>query len=225
MHGLGQVDVTDVLDRLGPDESITAFVIASVGRAVAQHPAVHAYRDFRGRLVEHSAVDVTTMVEVATSRGPFPLAHVVRGAEKKSVAAITTEIRSVKDRPHRSRYGRWLDTVSASVSRVPLVATVFYWVVARSVAMRRQVGTVTVSSVGMYLGGSGFGIGVPTIMPLTVLVGAVAERPWVVDGEVMVRRVLDLTITIDHVTVDGGPAARFGATLRELLESGAVLEG
>ena len=61
-------------------------------------------------------------------------------------------------------------------------------------------------------------------MPLTVLIGGVAERPWVIDGEVVVRRILDLTVTIDHTTVDGAPAARFGATLRELLETGSVLD-
>ncbi len=75
----------------------------------------------------------------------------------------------------------------------------------------------------MFLGGSGHGIGVQTIMPLTVLVGGVTERPWVVDDEIVVRKILDLTVTIDHTTVDGGPAARFGATLRELLEAGGVL--
>ena len=94
---------------------------------------------------------------------------------------------------------------------------------ARSVAARRRVGTVTLTSVGMFLGGSGHGIGVQTIMPLTVLVGGVTERPWVVDDEIVVRKILDLTVTIDHTTVDGGPAARFGATLRELLEAGGVL--
>ena len=82
---------------------------------------------------------------------------------------------------------------------------------------------MTLTSVGMFLGGSGHGIGVQTIMPLTVLVGGVTERPWVVDDEIVVRKILDLTVTIDHTTVDGGPAARFGATLRELLEAGGVL--
>ena len=37
------------------------------------------------------------------------------------------------------------------------------------------------------------------------------------------REVLDLTVTVDHNVVDGAPAARFAATLRELIETGRVL--
>ena len=79
-------------------------------------------------------------------------------------------------------------------------------------------GTVALSSVGMMTGGGGFVIGVPMISSLTVLIGGATPQPWVVDGEVAVRRVVDIVIMIDHFVVDGAPAARFGATLRRLLE-------
>ena len=48
-------------------------------------------------------------------------------------------------------------------------------------------------------------------------------RPRVIDGQVTVRDVLDLTLAIDHNVVDGGPAARFGAEFRALLESAAAI--
>ncbi len=225
MHGLVQLDVTDAIEAMERDgeRSLTAFVIASVGRAAAEHPAVHAYRDFLGRLVEHADIDVATMIEVETASGPFPLAHVVRSAHGRSVEDISDEIHRVKVTPRQSQSGRWLNRFAAPLTRIPFLVAAFYWCAARSVTARRRVGTVLVSSVGMFIGGSGHGIGVQTIMPVTVLVGGITERPWVVDGEVVVRSILDLTVTIDHTTVDGGPAARFGATLRELLETGAVL--
>jgi pyruvate/2-oxoglutarate dehydrogenase complex dihydrolipoamide acyltransferase (E2) component len=50
-----------------------------------------------------------------------------------------------------------------------------------------------------------------------------ARRPKVVDDQVAVRDVLDMTLTIDHNVVDGAPAARFAARLRELIERAAVL--
>jgi pyruvate/2-oxoglutarate dehydrogenase complex dihydrolipoamide acyltransferase (E2) component len=226
MHGLVQVDVTEPIARIreDPRATLTAYLTASVGRAAAQHPAVHAYRDFLGRLVQHEEVAISTIVEVATSDGPFPLAHVVRNAQGRSVGDIAEEIHTVKTRPRGSRSGRWLDKLAVPLSRVPLLLRLFYWFVARSATARRGIGTVTLTSVGMFLGGSGHGIGVQTIMPLTVLIGGVNERPWIVDGEIVVRRILDLTVSIDHNVVDGAPAARFGATLRRLLESGAVLD-
>jgi hypothetical protein len=38
---------------------MTAFLAASVARAAAGHPEVHAYRDWRGRLVTHQFADVS----------------------------------------------------------------------------------------------------------------------------------------------------------------------
>ena len=50
-------------------------------------------------------------------------------------------------------------------------------------------------------------------MSLQVVVGGMSPRPRVVDdGEVEVRDVLDLTVTIDHNVVDGAPAARLAPT-------------
>src|SRR5674536_315045 len=69
MHGLLEVDVTEARGLLGAHEpplSLTAFVIASVARAAAAHTEVHAYRDWRGRLVRHRHVDVQTLIEVPT---------------------------------------------------------------------------------------------------------------------------------------------------------------
>ena len=54
IHGLVEIDLTDVRPRLlaaEPPLSKTAYVVATVARAVALHPEVHAYRDWRGRLV------------------------------------------------------------------------------------------------------------------------------------------------------------------------------
>jgi len=98
-----------------------------------------------------------------------------------------------------------------------------YAVMARSVAVRQRVGTVAVTSVGMFAGGGGFGLTPMTLMTLEVVVGGMAKRPRVVDGRIEVRDVLDLTIAIDHNIVDGAPATRFCAGLRQIIESAAVL--
>jgi pyruvate/2-oxoglutarate dehydrogenase complex dihydrolipoamide acyltransferase (E2) component len=81
---------------------------------------------------------------------------------------------------------------------------------------------VAVTALGMFAGGGGFGIAPLTLMSLQVLVGGISDRQRVVNGEVRVRRVLELSVTIDHNVVDGGPA-RFGAELRQLIESASVL--
>ena len=71
-----------------------------------------------------------------------------------------------------------------------------YAVMARSVAARQRVGTVAVTAVGMFAGGAGFGITPLSLMSLHVIVGGMSQCPRVVDGQVIVRDVLDLTLAI-----------------------------
>mgnify|MGYP002065811994 CR=1 FL=1 len=59
------------------------------------------------------------------------------------------------------------------------------------------------------LGGSGAVISVMALASAQVLVGGATDRPWVVDGEIVVRRIVDLTVQIDHRVVDGADGARF----------------
>ena len=228
MHGLVDLDVTDAIDllrRSDPPLSFTAFVVASVARAAAAHQEVHAYMDWRGRVVTHRHVDVATIVEVETADGPFPLAHVVRDAEVRDVADLTVELRRVKRDGRDRSAGGGLARAAVLGTRVPGVLAVLYRVMGRSVRVRQRVGTVGVTAVGMFAGGGGFGISPPTLMSLQVLVGGITKRPRAIDDAVVIRDVLDLTVTVDHDVVDGAPAARFGADLRELVERASVLRG
>jgi pyruvate/2-oxoglutarate dehydrogenase complex dihydrolipoamide acyltransferase (E2) component len=226
MHGLLEVDVTEarrLLAQHEPPLSLTAFVVASVARAAAAHPGVHAYRDWRGRLVQHRHVDVQTLIEVPTAQGPFGLVHVVRDADARGVAEISSELRGVKADPGATATGRLVQAVAPVAGRVPGLFRAMYAVMGRSVRVHLQTGTVQVTAVGMFAGGAGFAIAPPTLASLLVVVGGLSRRPRVIDEEIMIRDVLDVTITIDHNVVDGAPATRFGAELRSLLESAAVL--
>lgn len=219
MTSLIQVDVTDAIERVkSADLSPTAFVLACVGRAVAAHPEVHAYRSWSGRLVMHRHVDIATIVEVHTPDGVFPLAHPMRHTESRSVSDLSSELRGVRDDTAASGSGRLLMRWGSVAGQVPGLIGLGYLTARRSPSVRRRTGTVTASAVGMMMGGNGFAIGTPTVSTLTLIIGGMGERPWVIDGELTVRTILDLTVQIDHRVVDGAPAARFGATLRQLLE-------
>jgi len=226
MYGLMEVDVTKakrILASYDPPSSLTAFVVASVARAAAAHPEVHAYRDWLGRLVTHNHVDVTTLVEISTPQGPFGLPHVLRDADIREVDDLTAELRRVKREPVASASGRWLDRAAPIATRIPGAIAAMYAVMVRSIAVRQRVGTVAVTAVGMFAGGGGFGITPPTVMSLQVVVGGMTQRPRVIDGHIETRDMLDLTVSVDHNVVDGAPATRFGADLRHLIESAAVL--
>jgi 2-oxoisovalerate dehydrogenase E2 component (dihydrolipoyl transacylase) len=49
-------------------------------------------------------------------------------------------------------------------------------------------------------------------------IGAIRERPWVVDGALAVRRTATFTLAFDHRICDGGEAGRFVTYVADLCE-------
>ncbi len=67
----------------------------------------------------------------------------------------------------------------------------------------------------------GYGWGVPVAAAsLVITVGGLAAKPGVVEGHIVIRDYLCLTLSFDNRITDGGPAARFANRLKELIESG-----
>jgi pyruvate dehydrogenase E2 component (dihydrolipoamide acetyltransferase) len=55
-----------------------------------------------------------------------------------------------------------------------------------------------------------------TRVPLLLTVGAISEKPWVVDGKVEVRPIMPIAVTFDHRLIDGIHAAQMAKTFKEL---------
>jgi pyruvate dehydrogenase E2 component (dihydrolipoamide acetyltransferase) len=78
--------------------------------------------------------------------------------------------------------------------------------------------TFTVSNLGMF----GIKDFVAMVNPgegAILAVGAVADQAVVRDGEMVVRKMMSVTAACDHRVIDGAMAARFLATLRQILEN------
>ncbi|MCC6278250.1 MAG: 2-oxo acid dehydrogenase subunit E2 [Oligoflexia bacterium] len=57
-----------------------------------------------------------------------------------------------------------------------------------------------------------------TRVPMHMAVGAVRERPWVVDGQVVVRPIMSVGVTFDHRFMDGVHAAHMAKTFRQCFD-------
>jgi pyruvate dehydrogenase E2 component (dihydrolipoamide acetyltransferase) len=78
-------------------------------------------------------------------------------------------------------------------------------------------GTFTISNLGMY----GVEIFTAVLNPpqaAILAVGAIEEKPVVVDGELVARPLMAMTLTCDHRAIDGAKAAEFLRELKTLLE-------
>lgn len=222
IRGLLEIDVTEPRRliheheaRTGEKLSFTAFLTACVGHAVDQNKYLHAYRDWRGRLVLYDAVDIATMIEVERDGKKFPVGHIVRNANEKSFLDIHSEIRKVQTKPLGDKEAQSLYAVSALPR---FLRRLLLRLMDRSPRLiKRYRGTVMLTAVGMFGDGGGWGMSLPT-HTLGVTVGGIEQKPGIVAGQVAVREYLNVTLDFDHDIVDGAPAARFAQRLRTLVE-------
>ena len=232
IHGLVEFDVTRPRallrahkERSGESLSFTAFVLHCVGRAVAEDRMVHAVRDWRGRLVLFDDVDVNTIIEIELEERRFPLAYVVRAVNRRSVRELHDEIRAVQHNPDRS-HGEGTFKLMHWYVRLPgFLRGLAYRILPLKPRWLKGIGgTVSVTAVGMFGEGGGWGIPIP-LYTLNLTLGGIATKPAVVDGQIVPRELLSVTLSFDHDVVDGAPAARFVERLKGLIEGAEGLAG
>jgi pyruvate dehydrogenase E2 component (dihydrolipoamide acetyltransferase) len=118
------------------------------------------------------------------------LVPVIRGAGRRTLAEVTRERARLVERGRAGALGP--DELTGS--------------------------TFTVSSLGMF-GVEEFTAILNPPEAGILAVGAILDRPAVVEGRVVARPLMKVTLSYDHRVVDGAAAARFLGTLRELAES------
>ena len=223
IYALIEVDVTEprrliheYKERTGEVLSFTAFVIACLGKTIDQNKRMHAYRDWRNRLIIFDEVNVNTMIEVEAGGRKRVMPHWVRAANKRRFRDIHDEIRATQTKPEQTReFGvKWLGLL-------PTFAwDIFFWFIFKNPHwLKKSFGTVGLTSVGMFGKGTGWAIpfGVHT---LDVAIGSIAEKLGVKNGCIEIREYLCLTLCFDHDIIDGAPAARFTQRFKELIENG-----
>ena len=118
----------------------------------------------------------------------------VKQADRKSLVEIASDLRGVVERARANQLA--LDDITG--------------------------GTFTISNLGLY----GIDAFTPVLNPpesAILGVGALREKAVARDGEVVAQLSVTLSLTFDHRIIDGAPAARFLARIRELIEQPYLL--
>lgn len=218
----------------GEKVTITHFVGRCVGAALAEAPSLNGYLRF-DRYVPHESVDVAFLValEEGQNLAKAKVAHV----DRKSVAEIARELSELAARLHRKEdltFQKSMGPVALLPVFLlrPLLFVAGFLASALGLSVpalgieRFPFGSAIITSVGMLGLDEGFAPFPPfTRVPVLVLVGAIREAPFVLDGAVVPRRQITITATIDHRFMDGYQGAILARNVRSLFANPWRLEG
>ena len=240
IYGDIDVDATALLefrDRLREQTGAPVTVTHLVGKAIAH--AMASSRDlnvrlFAGNVVQRDTIDVFFIV--SAEQGSELSGVKVERADEKGVADIAAELAS---RAGRIRTGtdEEFGKTKSMLGRTPHWALRYAmrlsaWLTAdldldlkRFGLPRQAFGSAMVTSVGMFGIQHAYAPLARTYrVPLLVLVGEITPKPVVVDGDIVARPILTLSVTLDHRYLDGFHAARLARATREYCEDPAKFE-
>ena len=241
IYGKLTVDATQALAYIehhratsGEKVTITHLVGRAVGEALAQAPTLNG-RIVWGGFEPHDQVDVSFLVVLDGGKN---LAKAkIEDIDKKTVGDIAGEVRELatklregKDEAFKKSQGP-LAMLPTWIIR-PLVKVTGWLTGAVGLEVpalgleRFPFGTCIITSVGMFGLDEGFVPPTPWArVPTYVLIGAIKDRPAVVDGELTIQKQLTLTATIDHRFIDGFQGGVLAKVMRSVLENPWQLDG
>lgn len=205
---------------------MTGFIVFCLAHALNENKSLQALRRGR-RLYIFEDVDVSTVIEREDANGQVaPASLIIRSANKKSLRDIHSEIRTAQTRLLTgSILGEDAQSKRTNLFlRLPpfLRKPIWWWSRMSPNFKKKNMGTVHVSSVGMFADGFDAGWAIPLApWPLILTVGTISKRACKsASGDIEDHEFINLTLTIDHDVVDGSPATRFLVSFKKMLETG-----
>ena len=219
VNALLEFDVTDIrknlqeLRRKGTNVSFNGWIIKAISTTLLKHKEASAYLFNKRKLIIFNDINISILVEKSINGKKVPVPLVIEKANDKSAAEITQEIENAKSLA--------LSEKDIVLNKKPALYERLYYhlpgIVRRAVwkimlnnpkFAYRKMGNVAITSVGMIGRINGWFIH-KSVHPLSIGIGSVLKKPLVVDNEVRIREILNMTLLIDHDVIDGGDMVRF----------------
>ncbi|HAR42371.1 MAG TPA: 2-oxo acid dehydrogenase [Bdellovibrionales bacterium] len=233
VYGAADYDAAPALayiDKLraqtGKRITLSHFVGKALALTVAQHPDINCVLRF-GRFYPRQSVDVCFLV-AADSAGQDLSGTIIRNADKKSISDFVTEMETnveairKKGDPAFKKMKSTMSLVPGILARAVikfselLMYALNLWTPLLGTP-RDPFGSIMITNIGSLGLDMAFAPLVPySRVPLLISIGAVRETPVVRDQQIVIGKMLRLTVTFDHRLVDGVQMAKMAETLANI---------
>jgi pyruvate dehydrogenase E2 component (dihydrolipoamide acetyltransferase) len=169
--------------------SVNDIIVKAAAMSLVKHPWVNAsYQDKTVRFYEQADIGVAVAIDEGL------ITPVIRGANLKGLAEISSEIRALAAKAKAKKLQP--DEYTGA--------------------------TFSISNLGM-MGIKEFTAIINPPEAAIIAVGGANPTPVVRDGDIVVRNIMNVTMSCDHRVVDGATGARFLQTFKQMLESPAMM--
>jgi pyruvate/2-oxoglutarate dehydrogenase complex dihydrolipoamide acyltransferase (E2) component len=233
VSALLEFDVTDSRNKLkelrrsGINVSFNAWIIKVISSVLQKYPEASAFLYNKKKLIIFNDINISILVEkkIGDSRVPIPL--VIEKTNEKSALDITLEIENAKNQEFAGNdiVLRKKSTFSEKLYyRLPgfMRKTVWKIMLRNPGFAYKKMGNVVITSVGMMGRINGWFIH-KSVHSVSFGIGSVLKKPVVIDNEIKIREILNMTILVDHDVIDGAPMVRFLNDLTKYIENGELI--
>jgi 2-oxoisovalerate dehydrogenase E2 component (dihydrolipoyl transacylase) len=229
-----EIDVTplfaaiDAAKARGEQAGFTAAIVKATGLIVRAHPQFnqHLFHGLLGgrRVAQFEGVHCAAMVQRRDPEGEdvlFPA--ILRDADARSIADLHTTI----DRYKRAPLGELPEyQMLRRLKKLPQAVRLLMAYRQRSNPAFYEKTFAGTYGISAFAGHGKVPITTHHALAPTAcsfFIGTAMDKPWVVDGAVVVRKVLSITIVVDHFLLDGVEVVDVLSELGALLASPAAL--
>jgi len=229
-HATFPVDVTNLVakrrhySKAVRPVTLTPVIIKAVALAMRANPTALRilFQRFpiRRRIVSFDTVDLNIPITRNAGGERVTFLGVIRDADRKSIGDIQDELLHLQRDPPENVAS--LQKLAKLRNAPPVTAALYHWLMSRSPAFYiRNAGTCGLVPMDAIRGGHFFPIG-PTTAAFGI--GGIGDHVLALDGVPTVRRMLQISLSLDNYVVSGPEGLDLCTTLQELLESAAFVD-
>jgi pyruvate/2-oxoglutarate dehydrogenase complex dihydrolipoamide acyltransferase (E2) component len=209
--------LADRLSESGPKVTVTAILLKAISIAQISHPDSATFRLPFGYMYKRTTPVAGFTVEREVSGQQAVFFGNIKDAQHKPLATIANELsaygRNDVDTVTQLSKEHWLSKIPYALRQV-LVPLGCYLPFVRELI---NPATFGLTSLGK------FGLGVviaPNVTTSIFGIGPIEPKPVVVDGQVVVRKIMPIAFSVDNKIFDYHQAARFLTDVKSILENG-----
>lgn len=239
IYGMVELDVTELESYIaqkrkeGIKTTLTYLITIIIGRAIRQEvPELNTYVR-RGKVVQREQVDAT--VSVLLPGGQMGSVK-VENADQLTTAEISEEIgNNIKN----SRKGDENDAMQSKslLAKLPWPFRNWLFKIYQTITIHWGISLPMIgldsNSFGSYIvsniGTLGLDTGYASLLPssnisFVFILGSINKKPVVVNDEIVIRRIMLLSSTLDHRVVDGSHGGRLFRIIKQFAKNPELLD-